>query len=163
MLCIVLCQKNFSTHCKIPGDLLDLVWKSKCISSILPIVMQSENKEGDVLCSGSCITNRFGRREVATESLICIICRKRRFQLDCLTPAEVCGAGSWEKIHRGKKKSLKKHLSAVRWAQRCLNHCNIVKWEDKGKLLPEAALQAEKPFRWGRTEPACPQPPHHTL
>lgn len=82
MFCTVLCQKNFSTHCKIPGDLLDLVRKSKCISSILPIVMQSENKEADVLCSGSCITNRFGRREVATESLICIICRKRRLQLD---------------------------------------------------------------------------------
>lgn len=108
MLCTVLCKKNFSTHFKIPGDLLDLIRKSKCISSILPIVMQSENKESDVLCSGSCICNRFGRREVATESLVCIICRKRRFQLDSLTPAEVCGAGSWEKNPQGKKKAFKK-------------------------------------------------------
>lgn len=154
MLCTVLCQKNFYTHNKIPGDLLDLVRKSKCISSILPIVMQSENKEGDVLCSGSCITNRFGRREVATESLICIICRKRRFQLDSLQQKFV--VKNFGKKYTGKKKPFKKHLFAVSWAQQVLNHCNIVKWEDKGKLLPEA----EKPFKWGRTEPACPRPPH---
>lgn len=61
--------------------------------------MQSENKEGDVLCSGSCITNRFGRREAATESLL--ICTKRKYQLDFHTPAEVCGAGSWGKnLHK---------------------------------------------------------------
>lgn len=59
--------------------------------------MQSENKGGDVLCSGSFITNRFGRQEVATESLIIIICRERRYQLDSHTPAEVHGAHSSEK------------------------------------------------------------------
>lgn len=65
--------------------------------------MQSENKEGDVLCSGSCITNRFGRREAATESLMFIICSKRRYQLDSHTPAEVCGAGSCDKKKTTKK------------------------------------------------------------
>lgn len=65
-----------------------------------------------------------------------------------------------KKIHRGKKIALKKCFSAVSWAQRGLSHCNTVKWEDKGKLLPEAALQAEKPSKWGRTEPACSRPPH---
>lgn len=29
---------------------------------------------------------------------------KRRFQLDSFSPAEVCGAGSWEKNPQGKKK-----------------------------------------------------------
>lgn len=30
------------------------------------------------------------------------------FKLDSVTPAEVCGAGSWEKNPQGKKKALKK-------------------------------------------------------
>ena len=96
MLCTVPCKKSFLTNLKIPGDFLDLVRKSKCIPSP-HVVMRSENKEGDVVCSGSCTANRFGRQEVSTESLLFTICKKRRYQLDSRTPAEVCGAGSWEK------------------------------------------------------------------